>query len=108
MQSFLEYMPSAITIIFSLIAPVMAVSESAILAAIAEAVVMVVWARAHLRKLAQLTTQCAARARGQYRWQRAPYTLEFGRVGYYYYSTYYGTIITTLPLRKDEVVGRKR
>lgn len=69
--------------------PVMAVSESAILAAQADGVVMVVWAGQTSRRLAQMALQII-RQRGGQMLGCVLNNLEFGRVGYYYYSTYYG------------------
>lgn len=69
--------------------PVMAVSEAAILASLVDGVVMVVWAGQTSRKLAQLSLQ-VLRQRGSNMLGCVLNNLEFGRVGYYYYSTYYG------------------
>jgi|APTNR8051073442_1049403.scaffolds.fasta_scaffold00058_46 succinoglycan biosynthesis transport protein ExoP len=69
--------------------PIMAVSESAILASLVDGVVMVVWAGQTSRKLAQLSLQ-TLRQRGAQVVGCILNNLEFGRVGYYYYSTYYG------------------
>ena len=69
--------------------PVMAVSESSILASMVDGVVMVVWAGQTSRKLAQLSLQ-VLRQRGARILGCVLNNLEFGRVGYYYYSTYYG------------------
>ncbi|MCZ7590739.1 MAG: polysaccharide biosynthesis tyrosine autokinase [Kiritimatiellae bacterium] len=69
--------------------PIMAVSESAILAAMADGVVMVVWAGQTSRRLAQMSLQII-RQRGGNLLGCVLNNLEFGRVGYYYYSTYYG------------------
>lgn len=69
--------------------PVMAVSESSILASMVDGVVMVVWAGQTSRKLAQLSLQ-VLRQRGARMLGCVLNNLEFGRVGYYYYSTYYG------------------
>jgi len=101
MQSFLEYAKRNYDYIFFDCPPVMAVSESAILAAIAEAVVMVVWAGRTSRKLAQLTTQ-VLRERGANIVGCVLNNLEFGRVGYYYYSTYYGYYNYDYHYGKDE------
>jgi capsular exopolysaccharide synthesis family protein len=68
--------------------PVMAVSEAAVLASLVESTIMVVWAGKTSRKLCQITIQNL-----QQRGARVDgcilNNLEFGRVGYYYYSTYY-------------------
>lgn len=69
--------------------PIMAVSEASILASLVEGVVMVVWAGQTSRKLAQLSLQ-VLRQRGARIIGCVLNNLEFGRVGYYYYSTYYG------------------
>lgn len=69
--------------------PIMAVSESAILAAQVDGVVMVVWAGQTSRRLAQMSLQII-RQRGGHLLGCVLNNLEFGRVGYYYYSTYYG------------------
>lgn len=69
--------------------PVMAVSESAILASLVDGVVMVVWAGQTSRRLAQMSLQII-RQRGGHLLGCVLNNLEFGRVGYYYYSTYYG------------------
>ena len=69
--------------------PIMAVSESAILAAQVDGVVMVVWAGQTSRRLAQMSLQII-RQRGGHMLGCVLNNLEFGRVGYYYYSTYYG------------------
>jgi capsular exopolysaccharide synthesis family protein len=69
--------------------PVMAVSEAGILASLVDGVVMVVWAGQTSRKLAQLSVQ-VLRQRGANLLGCVLNNLEFGRVGYYYYSTYYG------------------
>lgn len=69
--------------------PIMAVSEASILASLVEGVVMVVWAGQTSRKLAQLSLQ-VLRQRGARILGCVLNNLEFGRVGYYYYSTYYG------------------
>lgn len=69
--------------------PIMAVSESSILAAQVDGVVMVVWAGQTSRRLAQMSIQII-RQRGGHLLGCVLNNLEFGRVGYYYYSTYYG------------------
>ena len=69
--------------------PIMAVSEASILASMVDGVVMVVWAGQTSRKLAQLSLQLL-RQRGARMLGCVLNNLEFGRVGYYYYSTYYG------------------
>ena len=69
--------------------PIMAVSESAILASQVDGVLMVVWAGQTSRRLAQMALQII-RQRGGQVLGCVLNNLEFGRVGYYYYSTYYG------------------
>ncbi|MGD9875008.1 MAG: GumC family protein [Kiritimatiellia bacterium] len=69
--------------------PVMAVSEAAILTSQVEGVVFVVWAGKTSRKQTQLAVQIL-KERGANIIGCILNNLEFGRVGYYYYSTYYG------------------
>lgn len=69
--------------------PVMAVSEATILGSLAEGVVMVVWAGHTSRKLAQLAAKLL-QERGAKILGCVLNNLDFSRVGYYYYSTYYG------------------
>ncbi|OQA27258.1 MAG: putative tyrosine-protein kinase in cps region [Verrucomicrobia bacterium ADurb.Bin345] len=69
--------------------PVMAVSEAAILTSLAEGVVMVVWAGHTSRKLVQLAAKLI-QERGARILGCVLNNLDFSRVGYYYYSTYYG------------------
>lgn len=69
--------------------PIMAVSEAGILASLVDGVVMVVWAGQTSRKLSQMALQII-RQRGANLLGCVLNNLEFGRVGYYYYSTYYG------------------
>lgn len=69
--------------------PVMAVSESGILASQADGVIFVVWAGQTSRRLSQLSVQ-VLRERGANILGCVLNNLEFARVGYYYYSTYYG------------------
>jgi capsular exopolysaccharide synthesis family protein len=68
--------------------PVMAVSEAAVLASLVDSTLMVVWAGKTSRKLCQLTLQNLIQ-RGARVDGCVLNNLEFGRVGYYYYSTYY-------------------
>ena len=68
--------------------PVMAVSEAAVLASLVESTIMVVWAGKTSRKLCQITIQNLLQ-RGARLDGCILNNLEFGRVGYYYYSTYY-------------------
>ena len=69
--------------------PVMAVSEAGIMASLADAVIFVVWAGQTSRKLSQMSVH-NLRQRGANLVGCVLNNLEFGRVGYYYYSTYYG------------------
>jgi Mrp family chromosome partitioning ATPase len=69
--------------------PIMAVSESAVMASLADAALFVVWAGQTSRKLSQMSVQLL-RERGANMVGCVLNNLEFGRVGYYYYSTYYG------------------
>lgn len=69
--------------------PVMAVSEAAIMASFMDGVIMVVWAGQTSRKLCQLAVQLL-RERGANLLGCVLNNLDFERVGYYYYSTYYG------------------
>ena len=88
-NSFVEYARRAYDRIVFDCPPVMAVSEAGILASLVDGVVMVVWAGQTSRKLAQLSLQ-VLRQRGANMLGCVLNNLEFGRVGYYYYSTYYG------------------
>ena len=67
----------------------MAVSEASILAASVDGVTFVVWAGQTSRKLSALAVQ-VLRERGANIMGCVLNNLEFARVGYYYYSTYYG------------------
>jgi capsular exopolysaccharide synthesis family protein len=89
LRSFFEYAKRAYDRILIDCPPVMAVSEAAILASLAEGVIVVVWAGQTSRKLAHLSTQLL-RERGANLLGCVLNNLDFGRVGYYYYSTYYG------------------
>jgi len=79
--------------------PVMAVSEAAVLASLVDASILVVWAGKTSRKLCQLTLQNLVQ-RGANIEGCILNNLEFGRVGYYYYSTYYSYY--TYDYRYDE------
>lgn len=68
--------------------PVMAVSEAAVLASFMDSTVLVVWAGKTSKKLCQITIR-NLRQRGAIIDGCILNNLEFGRVGYYYYSTYY-------------------
>jgi Mrp family chromosome partitioning ATPase len=67
----------------------MAVSESAILASLVDGVIVVVWAGQTSRKIIQLAVQLL-RGRGATIFGCVLNNLDFERVGYYYYSSYYG------------------
>ena len=89
LQSFLEYAKRTYDQIVLDCPPVMAVSEAGILASIAEGTVMVIWAGQTSRRLALLAVQ-QLRERGANVLGCVLNNLDFLRVGYYYYSTYYG------------------
>lgn len=80
--------------------PVMAVSESGVLASLVDSTIMVIWAGNTSRKLCQVTVQNLLQ-RGARIDGCILNNLEFGRVGYYYYSTYYGYY--TYDYRYDDV-----
>ncbi|MCO6400564.1 MAG: polysaccharide biosynthesis tyrosine autokinase [Verrucomicrobia bacterium] len=88
-NSFVEYAKRTYDRIIFDAPPMMAVSESAILTSLVDGVVMVVWAGQTSRRLAQMSLQII-RQRGGNLLGCVLSNLEFGRVGYYYYSTYYG------------------
>ena len=89
LQSFLEYAKRTYDRVIIDCPPVMAVSEAGILASMAEGVIVVVWAGQTSRKLALLAVQ-QLRERGARIMGCVLNNLDFQRVGYYYYSTYYG------------------
>lgn len=89
MHAFMDYARRTYDRVLFDCPPVMAVSEAAILAAMVQGAVLVVWAGHTSRKLAQMTTQIL-RERGANLMGCVLNNLEFNRVGYYYYSTYYG------------------
>jgi capsular exopolysaccharide synthesis family protein len=89
MNSFMEYVRRTYDRVLFDCPPVMAVSEAVILASLVDAVIFVVWAGQTSRKLAGLAIQLL-RGRGANVLGCVLNNLEFGRVGYYYYSTYYG------------------
>lgn len=88
-NSFLDYARRTYDRIIFDCPPVMAVSEASILASLVDGVIMVVWAGQTSRKLSQMSLQII-RQRGANVLGCVLNNLEFGRVGYYYYSTYYG------------------
>lgn len=79
--------------------PVMAVSEAGVLSSIVDSTLMIVWAGKTSRKVCQITVQ-NLQQRGARIDGCILNNLEFGRVGYYYYSTYYGYY--TYDYRYDE------
>jgi polysaccharide biosynthesis transport protein len=89
LQSFIEYAKRTYDRIIIDCPPVMAVSEAGILASMAEGVVVVIWAGQTSKKLALLAVQ-QLRERGAKIMGCVLNNLDFQRVGYYYYSTYYG------------------
>ena len=89
LQSFLEYAKRSYDRVIIDCPPIMAVSEAGILASMAEGVVVVVWAGQTSKKLTQLAVQ-QLKDRGAKILGCVLNNLDFQRVGYYYYSTYYG------------------
>ncbi|MBN2562062.1 MAG: polysaccharide biosynthesis tyrosine autokinase [Phycisphaerae bacterium] len=89
LNAFLDYVRREYDRILIDCPPVMSVSEAGILASIVEGVIMVVWAGQTSRKLSQLAVQLL-QERGARIMGCVLNNLDFGRVGYYYYSTYYG------------------
>ncbi len=79
--------------------PVMAVSEAGVLSSLVDSTIMIVWAGKTSRKVCQITAQNLLQ-RGARIDGCVLNNLEFGRVGYYYYSTYYGYY--TYDYRYDE------
>ncbi|MFH0953350.1 MAG: polysaccharide biosynthesis tyrosine autokinase [Verrucomicrobiota bacterium] len=69
--------------------PILAVSEAGILSSLMDGVLLVVWAGQTSRKLSQLAVRLL-RERGANVLGCILNNLDFSRVGYYYYSTYYG------------------
>lgn len=89
MNSFLDYARRTYDKVVFDCPPVMAVSEAAILASMVDGVITIVWAGHTSKKLAQLCARLI-RERGAVILGCVLNNLEFSRVGYYYYSTYYG------------------
>ena len=87
-RSFLEYAKRSYDKVVFDGPPVMAVSEASVLASMVDSTIMVVWAGKTSRKLCQITIQNLLQ-RGARIDGVILNNLEFGRVGYYYYSTYY-------------------
>ena len=89
LNAFMEYAKNSYDYVLFDCPPVMAVSEAGILASSVEGVTFVVWAGQTSRKLSGLAVQ-VLRERGANIMGCVLNNLEFARVGYYYYSTYYG------------------
>ncbi len=89
MENFTEYAKRTYDRVIFDCPPIMAVSEAGILCSLVDGVIFVVWAGQTSRKLARLALQIL-RERGATIMGCILNNLEFGRVGYYYYSTYYG------------------
>ncbi len=89
LHSFIDYARKTYDRILFDCPPVMVVSEATILASQVDGVIMVIWAGQTSKKLAQLSAQ-VLHERGARIYGCVLNNLEFGRVGYYYYSTYYG------------------
>ncbi len=89
LSSFLDYARRTYDMVLFDCPPVMAVSEAATLSSLVEGVIFVVWAGQTSRKLSQLAVQIL-RERGANILGCVLNNLDFGRVGYYYYSSYYG------------------
>jgi tyrosine-protein kinase Etk/Wzc len=88
-NSFLDFARRTYDRVFIDCPPIMAVSEAAILSSMVDGVLLIVWAGQTSRKLSQLAAQLLQQ-RGARIIGCILNNLEFGRVGYYYYSTYYG------------------
>jgi capsular exopolysaccharide synthesis family protein len=88
-NAFLEYAKRTYDYILLDCPPIMAVSEASTVATVADKVIMVVWAGQTSRKLSHLAVQ-VMQQRGASIMGCVLNNLEFARVGYYYYSTYYG------------------
>ena len=88
-DAFLDYAKRTYDHILLDCPPIMAVSEASTIATVADKVIMVVWAGQTSRKLSQLAVQ-VMQQRGANIMGCVLNNLEFARVGYYYYSTYYG------------------
>lgn len=88
-KSFMKYAERTYDRIIYDCPPLMAVSESNIICAMVDGVIFVVWAGQTSRKLAKMSVQ-TLRESGANVLGCVLNNLEYGRVGYYYYSTYYG------------------
>ncbi len=89
LNTFLDYAKRSYDRIMIDCPPVLAVSEADILASLVEGVILVVWAGQTSRKLSSLAVQ-SLREKGANLMGCVLNNLDFGRVGYYYYATYYG------------------
>lgn len=89
LHSFIEYAKRTYDRILIDCPPIMAVSEAIILASLVDGVVLVIWAGQTSRKLVQTAVQLL-RERGTTILGCVLNNLDFERVGYYYYPTYYG------------------
>lgn len=89
LKSFMKYAERTYDRIIYDCPPLMAVSESNIICSMVDGVVFVVWAGQTSRKLAKMSVQIL-RESGVNILGCVLNNLEYGRVGYYYYSTYYG------------------
>jgi len=89
LTSFLEYAKRSYDRILFDCPPIMAVSEAPILCSLLDGTIFVVWAGQTSKKVSQLAVR-TIRERGGNLLGCVLNNLEFGRVGYYYYSTYYG------------------
>lgn len=86
---FLEYVKRHYDRVFFDSPPVMAVSDATILASLVDATLLVIWAGHTSRRLVQQSTHFL-QERGSRILGCVLNNLDFSRVGYYYYSTYYG------------------
>lgn len=89
MTAFLDYVRRNYDYVLFDCPPVMAVSEAAILGSLCDTVIYVVWAGRTSRKLCAMALQML-RERGADVLGCALNNLDLVRMGYYYYSTYYG------------------
>lgn len=89
LQSFLDFARRTYDRVIFDCPPVMAVSEAGILASLLDGTIFVVWAGQTSKKLSSMAVDLL-RERGGQVIGCVLNNLEFGRVGYYYYSTYYG------------------
>ena len=87
-QSFMEYAKRNYDHVLLDCPPVMAVSEASVLASMADGVLFVVWGGHTSRKLSRSALQIM-QGKGANVFGCVLNNLEFGRVGYYYYTGYY-------------------